>query len=163
MILFLLYFTIVLSKKALADPKPTPETYPLAVSTRQMTKSNNYQCESDPDVINCGQRCWSSDGTAVFEYTFKGVQFVLYGKKASNHGSFDLIIDDKEPEVIDEHSSTTDAYALLYTSDVLDYKEHKIVMKGKGNGNPFELFRLSYWPSLHVRRLNSSDFTSTGS
>lgn len=138
----LLYFSIAQCKEILAGPNPTPETYPLAVSTRQMTKTGNYQCEpddpncpfndlSDPDIINCGQRCWSSDGSAVFEYTFKGVQFVLYGKKDKNHGSFDLYIDDDEPINIDEKidSSKPDVYALLYTSNVLDYKEHKIKMQ----------------------------------
>lgn len=169
---FILYLALSQSKRALADPNPTPETYPLAVSTRQMKITNNYECNvddpdcpfddlSNPEITNCGQTCWSNDGSAVFEYTFKGVQFVLYGKKANDHGQFELIIDDGSPYIIDEHSSVPDENALLFTSDVLDYKEHKVLMKG--TGKKFELFRLSYWPKLKVKRLNSTDFTSTGS
>lgn len=168
---FLFYLSIAQCKRVLDNPYPTPEVYPIAVSTRQIKKSeSDLQCEPfDPECpfddlssitnINCGQRCWSDYGTGFLEYSFKGVQFVLYGKKAPNHGTFDLIINESDPIEITETSEQTDVYALLYTSEYLPYGEHRIQMKGKGT--PFELFRLSYWPSLKARRYNVTQFTST--
>ncbi|KAK8844362.1 hypothetical protein M9Y10_024577 [Tritrichomonas musculus] len=174
--MFLLYLAIVQCKKALADPIPTPQVYPLSVSTRLMKITGDYSCyPKDPDcptsnfdqpsTYKCGQICWSDNGNAEFTYTFKGVQFLVYGNKDSKTTSFELYLDNNRIATIDEklkEGENAENYTLLYTSNVIDYKEHTVKAKGIKD-NPFSLFKFAYWPHLKARRLNITEMKYTGS
>lgn len=126
MMTFFLFLTIIQSKGLLADPIPTPEAYPLSVSTRIMKISGTRTCEPyDPDcptsnfesesTYKCGQTCWSDKTDISFNYTFKGVQFLVYGNKSVEYNQFDLYLDGKFHCTIDEHlAEGSENYSLLY-------------------------------------------------
>ena len=179
--IFILCLGIVQCRKALEDPVPTPEVYPLSISTRVMKMSGDYSCVSnnpnhptDPDcpitnfdspsTYRCGQVCWSDNGNAEFTYTFKGVQFLIYGNKTSKTGSFDLLFDNKHIATINEklnEGENEENFFLLYTSQVYTYGEHTITARGI-KGDTFSIFKFAFWPHLKSRRLNISEMKSTG-
>lgn len=128
---FFLFLTIIQCKGILADPIPTPEVYPLSVSTRIMKISGTRTwIPDDPDcpksnfdsesTYKCGQTCWSDKNDVSFSYTFKGVQFLVYGNKSVEYNKFDLYLDGELLCTIDEHlTEGSDNYSLLYTSEVI--------------------------------------------
>lgn len=155
-----------------AGPESTP--VPISVGMSQMIITGDYNCnthdlalgapnsgcDTSPRPYQCGYRCWSDHGSGRFYYSFKGVKFQIYGTLDPVHGKFDIEIDGTIVQEIDGYATIRQEYLLLYTSDLLEYKEH--VVKCIGKGDVFELYKLSYWPSLKSRRLNSTDFLKVG-
>ncbi|KAK8842650.1 hypothetical protein M9Y10_025510 [Tritrichomonas musculus] len=159
-----------------ASPIPTP--IPISVGLTQMTVTGSVSCSPEDveftpgntnhincntenldsvEAYQCGFRCWTS--SANFEYTFKGVKFEVYGTYDPLHGSFDLIIDEGEAIEINEYSDARQAYSVIYSSEELEYKEHHIEIKNKGM--TYELYKITYWPSLKAKRINSTYLTKT--
>ncbi|KAK8854425.1 hypothetical protein M9Y10_016987 [Tritrichomonas musculus] len=116
---------------------------------------------SDPKTYKCGQTCWSDSGDTTFSYTFKGVQFLVYGNKSKEYKSFELYFDGKKLITINEEQEEDEPYALLYTSSVYQYGTHTITAKGI-QGQKFSLFKFAFWPHLKSKRLNISEMESTG-
>lgn len=109
-------------------------------------------------AYKCGFRCW---GTASYSYRFKGVQVALLGTKVNALGKFYVQIDDEpEEEVNEKISSGRQDYIIIYTSNILEYKEHSIRIYSKGD--TYELYKLVYWPSLSAKRLNCTSFVTNG-
>ena len=50
-------------------------------------------------------------------------------------------------------------FVILYSKE-LSFDVHTV--KIQGNGNKFELFKLTYWPFLNAKRINFTDFISSG-
>ena len=155
-------------RKNLLDSGPESTPVPISVGISQMhiigaigcspdlTQDPNSGCDTSLFSYHCGYRCWMNSGEGLFYYSFKGVKFQIYGTIDPNHGKFDIEIDGTIVQEIDEYTTARQKWALLYTSNLLEYKEH--VVKCIGKGDCFELYKLSYWPSLKSRRLNSTDF-----
>ena len=163
----------------IATPAPTPTTIPISVNLAQMDRSgdsSNYNCNANDvlldnikylncdtsdlgslEAIHCGFVCSTSVGT--FTYTFKGVQFVLYGSYGPDFRT--IIIDfDGEQHEVDTKKDTKEEFALLFSSNILTFGEHTVKISGKNN-QKFELFRLAYWPSTRAKRLNLTEFEIT--
>lgn len=117
-----------------------------------------YQDLDSPSAYQCGLRCWvrrdSLGGT--LEYTFKGVQFELFGTTDPEHDIINLNLDGKNIQIYE--NGTRKYYVSIYKSELLDYKEHTINISSKG---VYELYKLVYWPSLTAKRLNVSDVVQT--
>lgn len=164
---------------ATPEPTPTPSPVPISIGLTQLNstgpkscspesvefdKNNvqkigcNYNDLESPGAYNCGYRCWGSQMN--FEYNFKGVKFQVYGTNDPLHGSFDLVIDNGNPIEINEYRENRQAYALLYTSEELEYGEHNIKILNKDN--TYEMYKISYWPWIDAKRVNMSDFVKTG-
>ena len=159
------------------EPQPTP--VPISVGLRQMerggsltcanhnnkdidfsTEIKDYDCSNDlssRDAYQCGIRCWGTD--MKFNYTFKGVKFALYGKYDVDFGSFYIKVDGAQLVEIYPRSAVM-TYSVLYESDQLEYREHKVMIYPKENGL-YEVYKLTYWPSMTAKRLNSTDFTKS--
>lgn len=128
-------------------------------SISELTNMNDVGCTTNVQTaFQCGVRCYSSDMN--FEYTFKGVKFAVYGTKDPGHGKFDIFLDGNHLIEVNEYKSTREAYTVLYTSDLLQYREHVVKLQAKGE--TYELYKLVYWPSIRAKRMNCTDFQKTG-
>lgn len=151
-------------------PLSTPEAIPLSIGLEQMNRTKDIKCTrnscpnyanmaegsydiNSPTFYRCGTTCNTSNGT--FSYEFKGVKFGIIGTFSPDFYSFTVEVDGDSHKV-DTHKSTRTDYSLLYVSGDLEYKIHKIDIKG--TGEMFEIYKLVYWPSLHAKRLNSTEF-----
>ncbi|KAK8844465.1 hypothetical protein M9Y10_024324 [Tritrichomonas musculus] len=128
-------------KNIKGDSMPTPKVYPISVSTKMMDKTGDIICDpiisdcpqenfEDPSVYSCGQLCWTYNGNATFSYTFKGIQFMIYGRH-NQTGRFNLFIDDENLGEIIEMQSDEKVTDLLYTSRVYKYGNHTIRAEGQ--------------------------------
>lgn len=99
--MLLLFFSIALCKNE--DPIQTPKAHPISVSTRMMDISGDVMCDlaskncspddfEEPFALNCRQICWSNNGNATFSYTFRGIQFLVYGRH-NKTVKFNLFVD----------------------------------------------------------------------
>ena len=155
---------------------------PLSVSIDQMETEGSIQCKfsddgnnfplssnidysnshcdfiylDSPNAYKCGLKCWSSDG--IYSYKFKGVKFAIYGA-SNNNGPFDIEFDGITIATINSQTSQNDL-VLLYESEVYNVNEHKVRLISK-NAN-FLIYKLVYWPSYEIKRMNSTHFTRTG-
>ena len=125
--------------------------------------SQNFGCEyknlDSPNAYRCGLSCWSYLGhNTSLEYTFKGVKFQIYGTIDPSHGKFNLQIDDGNIIQINEYTASRSMFTVVYTSELLEYKEHKIKIY---SDEVYEIYKLTYWPSLTAKRLNVSDIVQT--
>ncbi|KAK8841020.1 hypothetical protein M9Y10_027857 [Tritrichomonas musculus] len=159
----LLFFVFISFFKAEKEDIQTPKVYPLSISTRMMNIIGNPICDqvtSDSyrynfdDPSDYDQLCWSNNGNATFSYTFKGVQFLIYGKQRQ-FGKFNLLLDDEDLGEIIENSSNKNVTDLLYTSRVYKYGYHTIRAIGQKD-QYFEIFKFAFWPEFEVKRLNIS-------
>lgn len=64
----------------------------------------------------------------TFEYEFKVVKFGIIGTFSPDHYSFTVEVEGDSYKV-DSHTSTRNEYSLLYVSEDLEYKEHKISIR----------------------------------
>lgn len=155
-------------KRTLVNPEETP--VPMSVGVQFMKREGNYACsteficldnQTDPEA-HCGERCWSSDPhDASYEYTFKGEKYEVYGTLDPQHGSFDIYLNNNKVTTINEYNSIRQTYVLLYSSENLEYGEYTVKLQGNRNG-AFEIYKITFWPSLKARRLNSTEFVTTG-
>lgn len=123
--------------------------------------NSNCRCPTDKldqsNAYRCGIRCW---GHANYSYTFKGVQFALYGTiDVKDLGKFYVVVDNGPEDEVNEYSSSRQEFAHIYTSNILEYKEHTVKIFTKGD--QYELFKLAYWPTLDAKRLNCTDFSTS--
>lgn len=115
------FFLISLCRSAKEGPAQTPAAYPLSVST--MNIIGNIKCDSlSPNFPqdNFEKECWSDNGNATFSYTFKGIQFLIYGRH-NKAGKFNLFVDNEDLGEIIERKSDDKTIALLYISDIYNY------------------------------------------
>lgn len=155
------------------DPPPTPSAIPISVPITQMnlershTCNNNnptditfstslFDCASNPNNAKCGLIC---NSTGSFLYTFKGVQFSLYGTISPYLGSFNVYINNSLISNVDVSGSRRKEYKVLYTSNKLMYGEHNV--KLESSEGLFELYKLVFWPAFNVKRVNITDFEKT--
>lgn len=141
--------------KAADIPVSIPATSTGIISTHSTTGSTSVECQFtggiSPDTIyppyNCGYKIWNRNGEfAERRVTFKGVRFRIYGKRSSNHGKYQLYLDDQLIGNINQKGITTNIdYFLEYESDLLEYGEHTVVCNGT---EVFEMFRIAFWPDL---------------
>lgn len=121
-------------------------------------KVGSYNCiigiNANDYEAKCGLIC---NTTGYFQYTFKRVQFAIYGTISPNLGYFDVYIDNKHVGNGDESKSPRQEYALLFTSEHLNYKENTVKIISKRQER-FELYKLVFWPELNVKRINITDF-----
>ncbi|KAK8837937.1 hypothetical protein M9Y10_035879 [Tritrichomonas musculus] len=149
---------------------PLSDVPPISVSIDQMKITGNCQVPSDYKQCSntltnepCGKTCWYNptrpehkDDPPTFEYTFKGEQYQIYGKNHANHGNFALYLDDVFVENVTQKISDDELpYDLQYTSPLLPYGTHTI--KVKSVGEDLEIWKFTYWPSVHAQRLNSTE------
>lgn len=153
-------FLPIMMKPALLEDPDTPPI-PISVGLAQMDHNGTIKCHGGSLNINniqnlnceyndlesssayhCGYQCWSTDGSAVFNFSFKGVKFAIYGTVSNDHGKFDAIIDNMETVEIDSYNDERHDYQILFTSQEMDYDEHTVEIKGKGN--LFELYKLVF-------------------
>ena len=124
------------------------------------TSNSNCRCPNEdgnldqPSAYKCGHRCY---GATTYRHTFKGVQFAIYGTKDSSDARCYVKIDDKPEEEVNLFSNVRLDYTIIYTSDVLEYKEHTIIISPK-NGGKYEINKFVYWPSITAKRLNCTEF-----
>lgn len=143
-----------------------PETIPISVSVSQLTKvsgtnqcqtSSEHVCPNDLSKPNCGERCWLTGNNLVtYEYSFIGEKFQVFGTYDNNHGNFSLFLDDKFLCFVDQKKPRL-AFQLQYASDVIPYGNHKIRIAG--NGKPYEINKIAFWPSVKAKRINASEFS----
>lgn len=159
-------------------PVSTPEAIPISVGIAQMTIDGTLTCNNGnptvttnnvgsydwninnnntPEGARCGLVC-NTSGT--FEYTFKGVQFAIYGTISPGFGSFNIYIDEVLDGSVSETGSSRQEHVVLYTSNILEYKDHKV--KISSSEGTYEMYKIVYWPSVKARRVNITDFTITG-
>ncbi|KAK8871337.1 hypothetical protein M9Y10_007057 [Tritrichomonas musculus] len=117
----------------------------------------NNEDLSSAAAYQCGLVCNTSDGS--LEYTFKGIQFAIYGTNSLQFCKFQVSINDTAEQVINEYGVVSKEYALLYTSRELDYGEHKI--KTSPVEGTYEIYKFVYWPSKNARRINISEFSGS--
>lgn len=166
------------SNKKIKDIHTNSYTVPISVQIGKMNiVGTDYACTPDKANIknsqsacgnkitnldssatfNFGYRCWTSKVT--YKYKFKGVRFAVYGTYDNAHGRFLVLLDGILIKTIDEHITPRKEYALLFTSDLLEYKEHEIELRPT-NDEIYELYKIVYWPQINVKRMNSSEFTT---
>lgn len=133
----------------------------------------NFKCDTDDltseNAHQCGISCYSNNDNLTLSYTFKGVQFALYGTENQWLGKFLIELNGEVIEEVNQnvnHAGTSKRRTLIYRSDVLPYKEYKVRLlpsKNDGNGH-YEIYKLVYWPSANSKRINSTEFNeaSTG-
>ena len=153
-------------------PEPLPKAYPVSISVLLMKASNsNYGCDlqsadkacpptTTTNTVDtpCGERCWSNNNHLVsFEYTFYGEKFQVYGTYKSGHDAYDVFLDNVLLSTVNQSSSSQIEYALQYTSHTFKYGQHTVKIAGKGKA--FEIYKISYWPSVNAVRFNITDFT----
>lgn len=155
------------SQKSSKDSGEIPSVIPISVPIEQMTKTGKYgtskkACPSDKVATEpCGTRAWFNpvshgSNPPTFSYTFKGEKYQVYGKMDSDHGKFRLFLDDEVVGDFNQYTSGADVeYALHYTSDILPYGWHTI--KVTPLGDDIEIYKFTYWPSVHAKRLNSTE------
>ena len=160
--LYLYLFSISLCINVREGPIQTPIAYPLSVPTKIMDKKGDYVCDlinskspqdyfEEPFVHNYSQICWSDNGNANFSYTFRGIQFLVYGRH-SKAGKFNLFVDSKNlGEILEEHRDKKKV-DLLFISKIYEYGDHTIRVVGQ-KGQYFEIFKFSFWPEFNAKRL----------
>ena len=124
--------------------------------------SQQFGCEKDnlntPNAYNCGLRCYTSN--VVFQYTFRGEKFAIYGSFDPNHGKFDVFLNGNLYHTVSQYATSNQRYKLLYESPILEYKNYTVRLKPKG-GKDVEFHKLVYWPSIIAKRLNSTQRSKT--
>lgn len=164
----LLFFILISFTQLRKEEIQTPKAQPLLVSTRMMNISGSTFCDqvfsdtqrdnfNDPSLHDL--LCWSNNGNATFSYTFKGVQFLIYGKQRQ-FGKFNLLLDGEDLGEIIEASSNKNVTDLLYTSRVYKYGYHTITAEGQ-KGQYFEIFKFAFWPDFKVKRLNITNLCTS--
>lgn len=127
----------------------------------------NFNCDtndlSSENAHQCGLTCFSSNDNLYLNYTFKGVQFALYGTQNEWLGKFLIELNGKIIEEVNQQVNLNDQSkrrTLVYRSDLLPYKEYRLrILPSTNDGNGhFELYKLVYWPSVNSKRINSTEF-----
>ena len=133
-----------------------------SMSNNQLNHTSNFNCSVNDFysvyAYQCGIRCYTSSGD--YSYTFTGVKFNIYGTKADGNHEFDVELDGAIIATPNEYQKQREAYTIVYQSDVLVYKEHtvRIIHKTK----QYEIYKLTYWPSVNAVRMNSTSFVKVG-
>ena len=133
-----------------------------SMSNNQLNHTSNFNCSVNDFysvyAYQCGIRCYTSSGD--YSYTFTGVKFNIYGTKADGNHEFDVELDGAIIATPNEYQTQREAYTIVYQSDVLVYKEHtvRIIHKTK----QYEIYKLTYWPSVNAVRMNSTSFVKVG-
>lgn len=147
-------------------PSSPPQAPPISVSISQMKITGSYgvsEAEKCPNnavpLKPCGKTAWYNpvshgNDKPVFEYTFKGEMYQIYGKFDPDHGSYSLYLDDVLVKEINQYGTEDIYYALQYTSPVLPYGEHTIRIEIIDK--QFEIYKIAYWPAVNAQRLNST-------
>ena len=167
------------SNKNLLDVHTNSYTVPISIPLGQMTITGDYDCTPNKanitksqsscgnkttnlessETFNCGYRCWTH--SATFRYKFKGVKFAVYGTYDNAHHKLEVHLDGVLYKIINEHITPRKEYALLFTSELLEYKEHDLEIRPH-QSNTYELYKIAYWPSKTAKRLNATQFHETG-
>ena len=95
----------------------------------QHSNAQNLHCDKDnlesEDAYHCGLSCWTEDKSLRLNYTFKGVQFGIYGTKNQFVYRFQLELDGQILGEINEHGESGvggGKFTLVYMSGPLEYK-----------------------------------------
>lgn len=128
---------------------------PSALSADNKECSIPTVCSTDITNFPCGIICRSNK----FEYRFKGECFEVYGTHGSQLPSYNIYIDDILVYSPNQNTSPEGNYQLDYISYILPYGWHTIKAEGS---TAFSISSFAYWPSVNAKRINASDFESTG-
>lgn len=123
--------------------------------------STDNTCTKPPSLSTpCGKKCWfdidSNKGKkTTFEYTFRGEMFQIYGTYDNGHGSYFVYVDGDKVAEVSQKRNKRELYQLQYTSDLLLYGDHTILVET--NNADIELYKFVNWPAVKGARLNSTD------
>ena len=157
MMLFSLLIYIIKS-----DFETEPLDIPISIPVESLIKTGTNNCDTSSPCPEknyatgaCGTRCWSN--SCDYQYTFKGVKCQVYGTYDSSHGKFEIYIDEKLHETVDQERSSRSTFSLQFTSKLLPYGEHTI--KLHSISQMYEISKIAYWPSMRAKRINFTEFT----
>lgn len=145
-------------------PMPTPSATPISIRFAKMTLSGDSSCGTnncpdlnrdlenyhpeDENTYQCGETCTATTG--LFEYSFTGVKFGIFGSYSSNNGAFDVLVDGQKVNDVDTSLESNEKFSLLYLSENLSYHKHTVKIQAKGN-KQIQLYKLVFWPSLNAK------------
>lgn len=164
--IFLVLLSFSLSIRTFEDSGLEPTPVPISVNTEMMEKStagcnSDIVCTTNDDVNpQCGQKCLGSSSNHFFKYTFTGERFQVYGSRQPGNGNFELYLNSQLIKTINLNKDPQELRTLIYESDILEYGEYTI--ECRGIGDQFEIYKFAFWPSVNAKRLNISDFQSSG-
>lgn len=121
----------------------------------------DYSGNLDCDITNLDTRAAYQCGVICevqavnFVFKFRGVKVGIVGQKLEQSTLYIGIDKEPEDEYLLIHGSPQDEYETLYTSPDLPYGDHTFYFS---INQDTRIFKVVYWPSLHAKRLNSSDF-----
>lgn len=163
MIIFAFFFlaTSIRRKPNSAQIDISRAPIPISVSMDHVKKTGtgihctlDVRCTTYALTPECGSECYTENPfDGVFEYTFEGVGFQVFGTTNTNHETFSIYLDDKIIQSVDENGPRKD-YAHLYTSDILQYGIHTIKIN---SSSVYELHKFTYWPTLDGTRVNATE------
>lgn len=156
------------------QPQQTPSAVPISVPIAQMHYEGSlncnfngqvttysvqkYNCNDNINIDNTESRCGLlCNTTDHFQYTFRGVQFAIYGTISPNLGHFDVYVNNELLGNGDESKSPRQEYTLIFTSKQLEYKEYTVKIISNQQER-FEIYKLVYWPDLNAKRINITEF-----
>lgn len=156
------------------QPQQTPSAVPISVPIAQMNIEGSlncnfggtvttysvqkYNCNDNINICETESRCGLvCNTTGNFQYTFKGVQFAIYGTISPDLGHFDVYFNNELVGNGDESKSPRQDYALVFTSKQYEYKEYTVKIISNRQER-FEIYKLVYWPALNAKRINITEF-----
>lgn len=97
--------------------------------------------EGYPSLFYNGDDHWCSPSNENdaknygYEFDFYGDSFAIVGNLEYLNGKFDVYVDDNYATTVDAYSSGRILFSQLYQSDLLELKNHHVVIRGNGTKN----------------------------
>lgn len=86
--------------------------------------------DQGPEYTN-NSAVWSSDKLAKLSFKFTGSKFYVIGTIDPGHGDFEVIVDGVSQGVFNTNGPSRKVQQKIYESDLLEDKEHHVVLKPK--------------------------------
>ncbi|GMQ63126.1 discoidin domain-containing protein [Vallitalea maricola] len=104
------------------------------------TSGNNYEfiggwSYGGESKAFTNDNAWSTSNSSAYKIHFVGEQIKLYGAVSHNHGIANVSIDGGETTEVDFYNSSRLDQELLYTSPVLPYGQHTLLVQATGRKN----------------------------
>jgi len=104
-------------------------------------KGNWHTDEGYPDLFYNGDDHWCAPKDAEdaknysYEFDFYGDSFAIIGNLEYLNGKFDVYIDGNLVTTVDAYSPGRILFSRLYESDILELKNHHVIIQGNGTKN----------------------------
>jgi hypothetical protein len=106
-----------------------PYTYKISTSTHYVTKNGSgWATATGIDLAHHNEEQRSSTAGDTLTLTRTGTAFAFYGTQEPTQGRFSVVIDDREPTVVDAGRGKGGTNTLLWAATGLEEKSHTVVV-----------------------------------